>query len=43
MYQYNQTIHKMINSDDVTKDNKKERNPNWPKIPHYPYIYYVRF
>ena len=24
---------KMINSDDVTKVNIKEHNPNWPQIP----------
>ena len=27
----------MINIDDVTKDNIKEHNPNWPQIPDYPY------
>ena len=27
----------MINFDDVTKENKKERNPNWPQIPDHPY------
>ena len=28
----------MINFDDVTKEKKKEHNPNWPQIPDYPYI-----
>ena len=27
----------MINSDDVTKENIKENNLNWPQIPDYPY------
>ena len=27
----------MINFDDVTKENIKEQNPNWPQIPDYPY------
>ena len=27
----------MINFDDVTKENMKERNPNWPHIPDHPY------
>ena len=27
----------MINFDDVTKENIKEHNPNWPQIPHHPY------
>ena len=27
----------MINFDDVTKENIKEHNPNWPKIPNHPY------
>ena len=27
----------MNNSDDVTKENIKEHNPNWPKTPHHPY------
>ena len=26
----------MINFDDVTKQNIKEHNPNWPQIPHDP-------
>ena len=26
----------MINFDDVTKENMKERNPNWPHIPDHP-------
>ena len=28
----------MINFDDVTKESKKEHNPNWPQIPDHPYI-----
>ena len=27
----------MINFDDVTKENIKEHNPNWPEIPDHPY------
>ena len=27
----------MINFDDVTKENIKEFNPNWPQIPDHPY------
>ena len=27
----------MINFDDVTKENIKEHNPNWPQIPYHPY------
>ena len=30
MQYYNKTIQKMINFDDVTKENIKENNPNWP-------------
>ena len=26
----------MINSVDVTKENIKEHNPNWPQIPDHP-------
>ena len=28
----------MINFDDVTKESKKEHNPNWSQIPDHPYI-----
>ena len=28
----------MINFDEVTKENIKEDNPNWPQIPDHPYI-----
>ena len=28
----------MINFDDVTKENIKKHNPNWPEIPGHPYI-----
>ena len=27
----------MIKFDDVTKENIKEHNPNWPQIPDHPY------
>ena len=27
----------MINFDDVTKENIKEHNPNWPQMPDHPY------
>ena len=27
----------MINFDDVTKENMKENNPNWPQILDHPY------
>ena len=27
----------MINFDDVTKENMKEHNPNWPQIHDHPY------
>ena len=27
----------MINFDDVTSENIKEHNPNWPQIPDHPY------
>ena len=30
-------IREMINFDDVTKENIKEHNPNWPQIPDHPY------
>ena len=30
-------IQKMINFDDVIKEEAKERNPNWPDIPDHPY------
>ena len=30
-------IQKMINFDDVTEENIKEHNPNWPQIPDHPY------
>ena len=28
---------KMIDFDDVVKENIKEHNPNWPQIPNHPY------
>ena len=30
-------ISKMINFDDVAKENIKAHNPNWSKIPDHPY------
>ena len=33
MQQYNKTIQKTINFNDVTKEETKERNPNRPQIP----------
>ena len=32
MYQQNETIRKMINYENVTKENIQD-NPNWPQIP----------
>ena len=37
MQQYNKTIQKLINIDNVIKENIKELNQNWPKIPDHPY------
>ena len=34
---YNKTIQKMINFDDIAKENTKEHNPNWPQILDHPY------
>ena len=36
MQQYDKTIQRMINFDDVTKENIKEHNPDWPQIPDHP-------
>ena len=36
MYSYNKAIQNMINNDDVTKENIKEHNPNWPQIFDHP-------
>ena len=36
MKQYKKKIPKMINSNDVTKENIKKQNPNWPKNPDHP-------
>ena len=30
-------VQKMINFDDVIKEETKKHNPNWPEIPDYPY------
>ena len=35
--QLNATIQKIINFDDVIKENIKEHNPNCPQIPDHPY------
>ena len=32
-----ETIQKVINFDDVTKENIKEHNPIWPQIHDHPY------
>ena len=34
----NKTTQKLINFDDVTKENIKEKNPNCSQIPNHPYI-----
>ena len=36
MQQYNKTIQKLINIDNVIKENIKELYQNWPKIPDHP-------
>ena len=28
---------KMVNFDDIIKENRKGHNPNWPQIPNHPY------
>ena len=38
MQQYNKTMQKKINFDDVTKENVKENNLDWPQIPDHPDI-----
>ena len=30
-------MQKMINFDDIGKENKRERNPKWTQIPDHPY------
>ena len=37
MEQYNKTIQKMINFNDITKENIKQHNPNWLQIVDHPY------
>ena len=37
MKQYNKTIQKVINFDDIINRNVKELNPNWIQIPDHPY------
>ena len=34
---YKKTIQKIINFDDVVKENVKVDNPNWPEILDHPY------
>ena len=29
-------IQKMISFDDLTKENMKKHNPNWPQVPDHP-------
>ena len=36
MQQHNKAIQKMINFDNVTKENINEHNPNWSQIPDRP-------
>ena len=36
MQRYHKTMQKVINTDDFTKGNIKELNPNLPQIPDYP-------
>ena len=33
MQQYNKNTPKIINFDDVMKEETKEHNPNWPQFP----------
>ena len=37
MQQYNKKIQKMINFDDVKKEETNEHHPNWLEIPDHPY------
>ena len=37
MWQCNKVVQKMINFDDVVKENIKQHNPNWPQIPDHRY------
>ena len=30
-------MQKIINFDDVTGENRKKPNPNWPQLPEHPY------
>ena len=30
-------MQKIINFDDITKENKRGHNPKWPQIPDHPY------
>ena len=35
--QYNKTIQKLVNFDEVIKEETKEHNSNWPEISDHPY------
>ena len=37
MQQYNKKTQKVINFDDVTKENTKKHNPDWPQISDHPF------
>ena len=37
MQQYNKTIQKIINFDNVTRQNIRNHNTNWPKFLDHPY------
>ena len=37
MQQYNETVQKMINFDDVAKEHIKKHNQDWPQIRDHPY------
>ena len=41
MEQYNKTIQKMINFDDVMKEETKEHNLNWPEISDHQYKFSI--
>ena len=37
MKKHDHAIQKVINFDDITKENTKEHKLNWPKIPDHPF------
>ena len=41
MQQNSKAIQKMINFDDIVKENIKEHNPYWPEIPDHPYRIFI--